>query len=264
MLRKQKPKTSGIKIPPRVIAVWGAAGINTAQLSYELSKELSAFCRVILTELPCLGIPRLGFLTGCKDREKHTEAALLELEKKGQLSGDYYYRVGENLALLSANIYTVPDYPATIKLEMETLIAFPEAFARYARSLGYSVIIYECQGQLTTPMTFFSLKLADTVIIPVDQTGEIAFSLLNIRRLVHVFRFSPQKFRIITREDPTLITPLLKIRDEEGKDLEGVSAGEAKITDLIRFFSEPADSESQLQSKNHCDQANDDRATIRL
>lgn len=270
MLRKQRRRIEDVIIPPAVIAAWGAGGMNTARLSFDLGRALSAHCRTSLVELPCLGIPRLGFLSGVKDRDNHTEAALLELDKKGRLLHDYSCKAGENLAVLAANIYAVPDYPITLKIELETMMAFPKVFAQYARSLGYPVIVFECQGQLTTPMSFFALQLADTVLVPVDEAGEITFSLLNIRRLVHVFRLPPQKFRIITDEEPVFIENLLRIKDEEGKDLAGVSVGGADMKDIIRYLGKPGtrgteeDVLKEDQKEDQSAQLKNSRVTIRL
>lgn len=200
-----------------VVTLWSPAGISTAQLSLNLSRELARTARTLLVELPCLGIPRLGFITNIADRENNTETAILEMEKKGELSLNYLHKRTEDLAILPANVFAAPDFPVSIKVETETLIDFPGAIVRAAYKKGFQRIVFECQGQLTSPMTFFALKHAAHILIPVQEPGEIAYSLINVKRLVQVFKFSPGVFSFVARTDEDTLREVAFLKDEEGK-----------------------------------------------
>ncbi len=202
---------------PIVIAVWGPGGNNTAQFSLHLATELARHKKVMLAELPCLGIPRLGFAAGIMDRDNHTEAAIIELAKKAELSLDQLHKQQEMLALLPASVFAVPDYPVTLKVELETLVDFPASLIQKAAKLGYEIVVLECQGQLTSPMTFFAVKLADTVIIPVKEPQEIAFSLINIKRLIQMFKYLPEKFKVVSTANTEDLAEVMVIKDEEGR-----------------------------------------------
>lgn len=217
-----------------IIAVWSPAGSNTAQLSMDLSGELAKSFRVLLVELPCLGIPRLGFITNIMDREKHTEAAILEMEKKGELSLDYLHTKTEGLAILPANVFASPDFPVSIKVETETLIDFPVAMTRTAYKKGYSTVVFECQGQMTSPMTFFALKHAQHILIPVKEPGEIAFSLINVKRMVQVFKLCPEVFLFVARIDEDIIREVAVLKDDEGRVLNNLRVVGEDVRQIIK------------------------------
>lgn len=221
---------------PQVIAVWSPSCINTAHISYELSKELSQYTGVLLAELPCLGVPRLGFVADIRDRENNTETVIQEFDKKKLISGEYVYKKVGNLAVLPACVYAVPDNPVTNKVELETLFNFPAALINEGRKQGYPIIVFECQGQLSTPMTFSALKNADTVIIPLSKAEEVAFTLINLTRIYQVFNYSLQKFKVISASNFETLSQVMAITDEEGNKLEKVEVLELNYQALISYL----------------------------
>jgi pilus assembly protein CpaF len=202
---------------PQVIAVWSPEGNNTAQFSLDLARRLSGQKRVLLAELPCLGIPRLSFAANIMERDNHTEAAIIEFGKNAELTLNQLIKEDKRLALLASGVYAVPDYPVTLKVEMETLVEFPTALIQKAAKLGYEVIVLECQGQLTSPMTFIALKLAGTVLIRVDEVVGMAFSLVNIKRLIQFFKYPPEKFKVVSKIKAAELAEVMVIKDEEGR-----------------------------------------------
>lgn len=201
----------------RVLAVWSPAGLNTSPLSYRLGEELSKHTPVLVAELPCLGIPRLAFCAGLMDRDKHMDAAILELDKKGEMSCSQVWQKSATLGVLAANVYSFPDYPITHKVELDTLLEVPFSLINAARHKGYAVIVLDCQGQLTTPMTHNALKSADIVLVPVEEPADMAFGLLNIKRLVQVFKYEPSHFRIIAAQNADAVSEIMVLKDEEGR-----------------------------------------------
>lgn len=217
---KGKEKTSPI-IPekPQVLSIWAPAGHNTAKFSLEVGKEMALYTSVVIAELPCLGIPRLGFISDIIERENCTEAALQELEKKGEINLSQLHLKSDRLAILPASVYATPDYPLIDRLSLETLIDFPVKTVNAAREQGYSTILFECQGQITSPMTFFALKNSDYIFLLISDVDELAFTLINLKRLVHVFKFPLERFCIVGELDPLILDELAVLKDDEGKAL---------------------------------------------
>lgn len=194
MVFRNKTKI-GFPLPENNIAVWSPGANNTAQVSLELAREAARHTTVALVELPCLGIPRLAFETDILDRTNHTDMAILEYERKNRSPFDFCSKPGDNLAVLPANPYALPDHPVVHKVSNpETLKTFPAFFACQARKHGYRTVIFDCQGVFVSPMTFYSLRQAHKIILVVDRPSDIAWSLLNKKRLTEIYHFDEYSF----------------------------------------------------------------------
>ena len=175
---------------------------------------------VAIAEMPCQGIPRLGFISETMERERCVENALQELEKTGYLTLSQLCKKSDNLALLAASVYATPDYPLINRLSLSTLMDYPVKFIHTARQLGYQTILFECQGQLTTPMTFFALKNADYLFITVPKMADLAFTIINIKHLVQTFKMSSGQIFLVGDIDPLSLKDLAVVIDDEGGTLE--------------------------------------------
>lgn len=186
-------------IKEQVITVWSPAGLNTAKVSWPLANHIARHTTIALVELPCMGIPRLALQADCLDRTLHTDAAILEYERKNSSPIDFCQKVSDNLAILAANAYALPDHPVVHKVEnSQTVQSFPAHFINRARKKGYSVIIFDCQGVLVSPMTFFALKQANTIILVVDDPSDLAWTLINKERLVDAYDIDVNAFLATT------------------------------------------------------------------
>ncbi len=233
--RGKKAIQGGYTTKPCVITVWSPAGENTSSISLELSEAISKHTSVFLAELPCLSIPKLGFIADTMDRENHIDNLILELDKKGETSFKYVHKLQEGLAVITANTYSLPDFPIANRVSQDTLIETPSKLIKMARKNGYSVIVFECQGQLTNPMTFFAINHADYVLIPVNKPEELAFTLINIKRLICSFKHSIDKFKIVTG-NIALLENHLVIKDDEGKYLGELASYELNISNIVKCF----------------------------
>jgi cellulose biosynthesis protein BcsQ len=182
-------------------------------LGFKLAKELSRQYKSLLVELPCLGIPRLGFISNIMDRDRHTEAAILDLDKEKALDWALIHRI-DGLSLLPANVFAAPDYPISAKVDLNTLIEFPGMIIEEGQKKEYQWVFFDCQGQLTNPMTFFALKKTDKVMIPVENPGDAAYALANIKRLVNIFKHPADKFFVLANEDLEEIKKIMVLKDE--------------------------------------------------
>ena len=195
----------------QTVVVWSPGGKNTTAISLALAQRISAYTRTILVELPCLGIPRLAIEAGIMDRTNNADAAILEFERKGGSPLRFCTRCGDNLIILPANPYALPDHPVVHKVsDSRTLPEFPGFLINEAEKSGHQVVIFDCQGVLASPMTFYSLKLADKIILVVDKPSDIAWSLLNKKRLVEGYEINEKSF-VVSADDKTYFEEIEKV-----------------------------------------------------
>lgn len=213
-IQKEGDPDSNVK--PLVLTIWSPSGLNTAKFSLDLGKEISRSDKAVIAETCCLGIPRLGFCSGILDRLKCLETALQEFEKTGELNLAQLHSVSHNLDLLPASAFACPDYPLLARLSLETLISYPAKFVDAAKQHGYKVIIFEAQGQITSPMTFFALKNSNYIFLAANAE-DLGFTLINIKRLVQVFNFPLEKFSLMGNQDLLEMSEITVIHDEDGK-----------------------------------------------
>lgn len=233
LIRKSK---SRLIIPERVITFWSPTGSDTSEFCLEVGQELARHTTVAIAEMPCQGIPRLGFISETMERERCVENALQELEKTGYLTLSQLCKKSDNLALLAASVYATPDYPLINRLSLSTLMDYPVKFIHTARQLGYQTILFECQGQLTTPMTFFALKNADYLFITVPKMADLAFTIINIKHLVQTFKMSSGQIFLVGDIDPLSLKDLAVVIDDEGGTLETLTIIRQQKTEVIKHL----------------------------
>jgi cellulose biosynthesis protein BcsQ len=219
---------------PKTIALWACTGYNNSELSFRIAKELSRHHRSLVVELPCLGIPRLGFVCNIMDRERHAEAAILDLDNGKGFNWDLVHK-SDGLSLLPANVFAAPDYPVFSKVELNTLIEFPRMMISESAKKEYQWVVFDCQGQLTNPMTFFALKQSEKVVIPVDNPGDAAYVLANIKRLVNVFKQPSSKFLVLAAADLEDMKKLMVLKHEEQNREYSVKVAGRETKDILNF-----------------------------
>ena len=178
----------------KTIMFWSCTGVDASELSFQTAKLMSDTEKTLIAELPCLGIPRLAFVCGVMERERHIEAAITDFEQKRSISWDMVHAVGKRLYALPASVFSTPDYPVSMRVNLDALMGFVPALQDMAKARDCGRLVLECQGQLHSPLTFFSLKSADMVVVPLGKPTEAAYALASVRRLVQVYKHRPDKF----------------------------------------------------------------------
>ncbi len=206
----------------KTLSVWSCTGGNVSELSFSLACRIAEESRTLLCELPCLGLPRLGFISEHMDRIRNTETAILTLDREEELSWQLVNESRPGLWVLPASVYAIPDCPATSRVNMETLIAFAGAIEALAEKNGMDKLIFDCQGQLTSPMTFFALKISDQIIIPVEEPADLAYILAALRRLVKIYGYSADQFILAVSGELKPVESLLQSKKKKGSLLSGV------------------------------------------
>ncbi len=206
----------------KTTAIWACTGMDTAELSYRLAKAESEKGKTLVVELPCLGIPRLGFAANVIDRIRNVEAVLMKTEQKIPLHWEMIHSLNDQLGILTASVFATPDSPMVSKVSLSTLIGFVQCIKDFAEKEKCRHLIFDCQGQLTSPMTFFALKAADSVVIPIGKPADAAYVLANVRRLVGTFQYPIEKFVLLVEGDARAVRGIASIKGEEGKPMDGM------------------------------------------
>jgi len=178
----------------KIMMFWSCAGFDASDLSFGTAKLLSGSRSTLIVELPCLGIPRLGFVSGVMDPERNTEAAVAGFESNRSLRSDLISTVSKRLHVLSASVHGPPDCLLALKVEVEILAEFVTALKDLGKNMDCEYLILECQGQISSPLSFFSLKLADRIIIPLAGPSDVAYALSCVKRLAQVYEQPAEKF----------------------------------------------------------------------
>ena len=224
---------------------WSCTGIDAAELSFGAAKLMADTGKTLIAELPCLGIPRLGFVCGVMDRGRNTEAAITYFEQNRKLSWDMAHSIGKRLYALPASVFAAPDYPVAAKASIETLRGFVSALHHLAASRDCDHLVLECQGQMHSPMAFFSLKIARQVVVPLGKTTDAAYALACIRRLAQVYKHSPGRFILASATGVKAIENVVCAKGRDSGKLDGlrVTAWDCrKVKSLLDSL--PVDDES--------------------
>lgn len=199
----------------KTTAVWSCAGFDTSPLSFHLGQAEAEKGRAMVAELPCLGIPRLGFTANAMDQEKTFEALVGQLQEKKPLYWEMLHHHRESLGILPASVYASPDRPIVSTLSTDFMVNVTDHLADFAEKEGVHHLIFECQGQITHPMSFFALRKSERVVIPIAKTTEAAFVIANVRRLVQLFEQPKDKFILLAQGDVKSIQKMATIKDAE-------------------------------------------------
>ena len=207
----------------KITVFWSCAGVDGSALSFHTAALLAETDHTLIVELPCLGIPRMGFVCGISDKSRNTEAAISYFEQYEKIPWEMLHPIGKRLYALPANVYAVPDFPVVSKVSVDTLMAFIGGLVDVSQSRGISHLVLECQGQLNSPMTFFALKKARKVVIPIGKPSEAAYALASVRRLVSVYKLSADAFILATDGNLKMIQNATSAIYEDEEALEGLS-----------------------------------------
>ncbi len=237
--KKELPGAARLALPPLVISVWSPPGRNTAAFSLALSAALAAQTRVFLAETACHGIPRLAFAADIMDREKSMDALILQYEKTGEIDFALTHQKGRTLTVSAASAYASPDYPVPSRVELETLVKLPAQLINTARQNGYPLVVFECQGQLSNPLTFFAVKHSDYVFLPAEGRAEIAIILINLKKLIQAFKYPPVMFKVVAEKYIEEIQAIMHITEENGSTqhrIEVLSQNSGSIAEELALW----------------------------
>ena len=216
----------------KTLSVWACTGANVSELSFALARKIAEENKTLICELPCLGLPRLGFVSEHMDRIRNTEAAILALDRQEDRSWQLVTEDKPSLWVLPVSVYAMPDCPVTARVSVETLIHFTGALKRLAGENGVERLIFDCQGQLHSPMTFFALRSSEQILIPVENPADLAYVLASLRRLVKNYGYQPEQFLLAVDGETRPVEKLLRGTGRRRGELLGVKVLPREIRKL--------------------------------
>ena len=144
--------------------------------------------KAVIVEFPCLGLPRMyGRIENSESllKDQGIEQFLLDLERKDLKSFDDYMFHGEDADFMIVNPKTNLDIPVLVKLsDAKTPMVAPIHLKR-GLSAYYDLIIFSLQGQIFHPMTFFSLRQADGIILTFSDLFTVPISYMSYKKLLN-------------------------------------------------------------------------------
>ena len=144
--------------------------------------------KAVIVEFPCLGLPRMsGRIENSESllKDQGIEQFLLDLERKDLKSFDDYMFHGEDADFMIVNPKTNLDIPVLVKLsDAKTPMVAPIHLKR-GLSAYYDLIIFSLQGQIFHPMTFFSLRQADGIILTFSDLFTVPISYISYKKLLN-------------------------------------------------------------------------------
>lgn len=172
-----KKKEKGMASPAKgvMVALWNPAGSDPTLLLQRLlnlvnKQEESA----VVVELPCLGLPRVAYRLGISElKHGQTVDQLLIDYDRGMLTGVHdYLRHFEGFDGLLIQPKSKVDSPTLIKLQQDKTLSELPAYLKVHLS-GYHYIFVVLQGQLIHPMSFFTLREANHVVLNMNEPVEL-------------------------------------------------------------------------------------------
>jgi len=99
-------------------------------------------------------------------------------------------------------------------------------------------------------MTYYALKYADKILIPIRRTTDIAFCMLNIKRLIQAFNFPIDKFVLLTKNKKIdTFHEITLLIDEEGRVIGRLDMCEEDTRIIIDQVLKKATEEMSLENK---------------
>lgn len=192
---KRKPKVKHIieKVRPSVVSfiAFGPSDGNTSLLASTFATMLAEKdAKVALVELHGTGIPRLGFGTGIRSRQKAIETAMQRIEDEEDILGllinpkeaisttpnyeaailDKLKALPQTLHILAGKDTTMPNSHPFKSIKGSTLDAAPgEIVNQLIFRHGFDSVVFAISGSLSTKLAFHALKASNTIYCVTDQ-----------------------------------------------------------------------------------------------
>ncbi|BFH18229.1 hypothetical protein J6TS7_20850 [Paenibacillus dendritiformis] len=232
MFGRKKKSEDTLERPKLSYSVYSPYGIDVSHISIELAKATND--KSIILEFPCQGIPRLSnhFPELDFTKSKSMGKLMLDFERKDVVSYENYIQKLNGFDSILINPKESPDLPVLLKMSStRSLIELPlklkQSLLQY-----YQSIIYSLQGQMINPMTFYSLRSSDIIVLYFEKLTEMAWTYLTYQKLVEnysvprerIFLLSPVKNIELPVPVYQNIHEVLQQGITEVESIEGISA----------------------------------------
>ncbi|NHN34889.1 ATPase, T2SS/T4P/T4SS family [Paenibacillus agricola] len=182
---------------PKSIAVYHPCGGDVSMLALSLAKMDYAAkgSKGIITEFPCMGIPRLSYAAfeNKYEKEKTIDQILIDYERDSLRSLDDYVVKTNEVDLIPIYEKSRPDLPTLLKLNKnQTLLDVPQLINHRLKE-HYQRVWFILQGQLISPMTLMTLQQADCIVLTFNDVSELIWTLSMHKRLIDDYRIDPNR-----------------------------------------------------------------------
>lgn len=178
--------------------------------------------KIAIIETACLGIPKLSYLLphaeiSGLEKSKSMDQLIMDIERKElKVLSDYMVNYND-IDYLMVNPKSLPEAPVIRKLESnQSLIQIPFLVEKQLRD-NYDYVFFLTQGRLINPMTHFSIRAADAVILYSKESYDFVQNYTHYKKLQEVFGIPTERLGMLV-EDPNIRIEGVKIYSKE-KDL---------------------------------------------
>ncbi|RUT38682.1 CpaF family protein [Paenibacillus anaericanus] len=186
--RKSKTVMHEQEMEPITVAIFDPNASDTAETALNIAKEWKKKTgkKAIIVEFPCWGLPRLSSKIEGSDgieKERSIEQFLLDSERNDLKSFEDYMYQTEDFDCIMVHPKTNPDIPVHVKLSHQKTILDAPISIKRGLSSYYDLIIFSLQGQMFNPMTFFSLKYSDGILLNLSDTTSLPWGYTTFKKL---------------------------------------------------------------------------------
>lgn len=189
----------------KFISFSNLAGGDAVQGLKRVIQLLSKKNSIAVVELPCLGLPRLSFALNQEqilrlEKERSVDQLLIDYERKLlRPLGDYFLR-SDGVDYLLVHPKSLPEAPVIRKLESNLpLIQLPIYLQQQLRG-KYDYVFMLTQGRLIHPMTFFSTRISDAVILYSSFAADFVQNFTHKKKLREIFGVDANRIFLFSQD----------------------------------------------------------------
>ncbi|MFB5268151.1 ATPase, T2SS/T4P/T4SS family [Paenibacillus enshidis] len=187
MIFKRKKESLTLSNGSISLSLFDPSGADTTELALKLAKKyIAAGQKVVIVELPCVGLPRLSVHSDQSadlPEEKSIDQLLTDFEwSKVKSIEEYLFQI-DGVDCILTHPKPSDNLAVLIKLNnLETLLKAPiDLMNQLAKD--YNLILFSLQGQLFHPMTLVTLRHTDGVIVNIPGHTALPISVSAYKRL---------------------------------------------------------------------------------
>lgn len=163
----------------------------------------------IIVEFPCIGTPRIAYATQNQkildvSKNQTIDKFIMDFDQKRNGNLQEYIVQVDGLDYLLINPNALSENPITYRVSSnQTLINLP-LYLKTELQRHYDFIYFVTQGTLSHPTTYFSIRVADAVILHSNTDMDLVGNVMNYKRLNDTFGVSKDRMFLFSA-DPHIV-----------------------------------------------------------
>lgn len=188
----------------QVIAFANLGGGDAVQGVMKLIRTYPKDQRVVVAELPCVGLPRIAYTFDQQIADLHKERTmdqfLLDLDRQALKPIQEYMVQRNGVDYLLVNPRSQPEAPVIRKLSSNQTLISASVMLRQQLEAIYDVIILLTQGSLIQPTTHFALRTSDATVLYSADAIDFVGNYTHYRRLIEVFSVERERLYLFSAD----------------------------------------------------------------